>query len=347
MKKKMYINGIGSISAQLFDPRAVNYELILPDTNRLHVVEPDYKEMMPPMLLRRMSKVVKLGIAAAKNALKDAGIEKPDIITTGTAYGCLADTENFLQKMITQEETLLTPTAFIQSTHNTVSGQIALLLNCHGHNFTYVQRGHSFESSLQESMLWLTENDQLNILSGGIDEITQHSFEIISRFGTYKKEQEHYATPSAGCMAGEGANLFVLNTHKTDRTYAELADLKMCYRDEAADSLDQFLAQNNLTAEEIDTCLVGSNGDVRYDETILKNIQILSNARLIDFKKWSGEFPTSGAFAMALAANLILHKHAPKPLIMHEKTNDYEPRNVLIYNHYKNQYHSFILLRSL
>jgi hypothetical protein len=347
MKKKIYINGIGSISAQLFDPRAVNFELTLPETNRLHAVEPDYKEMLPPMQLRRMSKVVKLGVAAAKSALRDAGIEKPDIITTGTAYGCLADTENFLQKMITQEETLLTPTAFIQSTHNTVSGQIALLLSCHGHNFTYVQRGHSFESSLQESMLWLAENDDLNILTGGIDEMTQHSFEIISRFGTYKNEHNHYSTPSEGCIAGEGANLFILNPQKTDRTYAELSDLKMCYTEQVAESLQQFLEANNLKAAEIDTCLTGTNGDVRYDDAILKNTESLTNARLIDFKKWSGEFPTSGAFAMALAAGLLLNKHVPAELIMNEKSNEYEPCNVLIYNHYKNQYHSFILLRSL
>ncbi len=343
----IYINGIGSISAQLFDPRAGNYELIQPESNRWHAIEPDYKGLLPPIQLRRMSRVVKMGIAAAKTALGDAGIEKPDIITTGTAYGCLADTESFLQKMITQEETLLTPTSFIQSTHNTVSGQIALILTCHGHNFTYVQRGHSFESSLQESMMWLTENKDLDILTGGIDEMTQHSFDIISRFGTYKNEHDHYATPSEGTIAGEGANIFILNAAKNEKSYAELADVKMCSTEDIETELHDFLGSNKLTTADIDTCLVGTNGDNRYDDFILNNISSLPNARLIDYKKWCGEYPTSASFAMTLASNILYNKRIPDDLVSNDKDNSAVPRNVLIYNHYKNQYHSFILLKSI
>ena len=52
----------------------------------------------------------------------------PDAIITGTGLGCLEDTEKFLTAMVTNKEEFLTPTSFIQSTHNTVSAQIALLL---------------------------------------------------------------------------------------------------------------------------------------------------------------------------------------------------------------------------
>jgi 3-oxoacyl-[acyl-carrier-protein] synthase II len=163
----IYINGIGSISAQNLEPRSANFDIIKGETNPLICVEPDYKEMINPMQLRRMSKVVRMGIATAKSALKDAQIEKPDIITIGTAYGCLADTEFFLNKLISQEETMLTPTSFIQSTHNTVSGQIALMLACHGHNFTFVHKGFSFESALQDAMMWLKEKENISVLTGG------------------------------------------------------------------------------------------------------------------------------------------------------------------------------------
>jgi 3-oxoacyl-[acyl-carrier-protein] synthase II len=343
----IYINGIGSISAQQFDTRSAQLSFQNHPSNRLMAIEPDYKDLMPPMQLRRMSKVVKIGIASAKTALKDAGIEKPDIITTGTAYGCLADTEVFLQKMITQNETLLTPTAFIQSTHNTVSGQIALMLKCHGHNFTYVQKGHSFESSLQESIMWLNENNNLHILTGGIDEMTDHAFNIIARFGTYKNDSNHYTSPSEGTIAGEGAHLFVINTQRNEKTYAQLVDMKMCITNDIPMELESFLSSNSLKAKDIDTCFVGINGDNRYDETILNNVKSLSNCQFVDFKKWCGEYPTSGSFALALACNQIYHKKIDSAFLFHPSNQDHIPKNVLIYNHYKNNYHSFILLKSL
>lgn len=342
-----FINGIGTISAQAFNSRMNEWHFVEASGNRFTTREPDYKNLVPPMQLRRMSRVVKFGIAAAVQALQDAGIEKPDLITTGTAYGCLADTGSFLQKMISQQESLLTPTAFIQSTHNTVSGQIALLLGCHGHNFTYVQRGHSFESALQESILWLRERADLQILSGGIDEMTDDSFDIISRFGTYKSEHDHFDTPSEGCIAGEGANLFVFSGKKSNKSYAEIIDVQLCQSDDIASALHAFLKENQMQPESIDSFLPGFNGDIRYDEILSSQFETMAHARRIDFKKWCGEFPTSGAFALTLASNFLYQKTIPTALIANAVSNDNPPQNILIYNHYKNQYHSFILLRAV
>lgn len=345
---KIFINGIGSVSAQEFKARSETNEFIQQEGNRRTCREPDYSKLVTPMQLRRMSRVVKMGVAAARYALEDAGIEKPDLITMGTAYGCLADTESFLQKMINQEEQMLTPTAFIQSTHNTVGGQIALLLSCHGHNFTYVQRGHSFESSLEESMMWLAENKDLQILTGGIDETTDHSFEIISRFGTYKNPLDDYNTQSEGTVSGEGANLFILSGKQSTDSYAGVSDIHLCCTVDIAAELTEFLKKNQLNPSIIDTCLVGINGDNRYDETILSHCNALHTAQFLDFKKWCGEYPTSGAFALAMACNILLHQKIPPEWIMQAGANgEQPPRNVLIYNHYKNQYHSFILLKAL
>lgn len=344
---KIYINGTGCVSTQSFDPRGTIQVFSKAEGNRMQAIEPDYKNLLPPIQLRRMSKVVKMGIAAAKTALQDAAINNPDIIITGTGYGCLADTEAFLQKMISQNESLLTPTAFIQSTHNTVSGQIALMLTCHGHNFTYVQRGLSFEFALQESMMWLAENEQFQVLTGGIDEMTDHSFEIISRFGSYKNENESFDTDSKGSIAGEGAHIFVLGSQKTDRSYAELVDLKICHTENIRAELQEFLQSNTLRSEEIDICLIGTNGDVRYDLIIQQNMDALTKTRFIDFKKWSGEYPTASSFAFALACNLCYTASIPNYLIDTLQSKNHVPKNVLIYNHYKNQSHSFILLRAI
>ncbi len=121
--------------------------------------EPDYSSLIDPKSIRRMSRIIRMGVGAAAACLRDAGVACPDAIVTGTAYGCLADTGVFLSKMIGQQEEMLPPTAFIQSTHNTVGGQIALLFQCHGYNNTFVHRGFSFESALLDAMLLLRENE--------------------------------------------------------------------------------------------------------------------------------------------------------------------------------------------
>lgn len=348
---RIFINGIGSVSAQQLNPSTGEFRFSTQSGNRFLCQEPDYKEMVPAMQLRRMSKVVRLGVWSAKQALRDAGLERPDIITLGTAYGCLADTENFLGKMLTQEETMLTPTAFIQSTHNTVSGQIALMTQCYGHNFTFVHRGHSFETSLQEAMMWLNEqeaNTNFTVLTGGIDELTNDSFNIINRFGTYKREDELFEDNTDGCMAGEGANLFVLSQQQNEHSYAELMDVCLCRNANITDELIHFLSDNHLSPDDIDTCLIGLNGDQRYDHIIRSNTVALKNAQFIPFKKWSGEYPTANAFAMTLACTMLKHQNMAKELNTNEAmTSGIEPKNVLIHNHYKNQFHSFILLKRI
>ena len=126
-----FINGIGNISPQsTFGNNDLLSSIKSYSDNRLTAIEPDYSEWIDPKLLRRMSRIIKMGVASAMCTLKEASIEKPDAIITGTAYGCLEDTGIFLSKMITNKEQALNPTPFIQSTHNTIGSQIALLLQC-------------------------------------------------------------------------------------------------------------------------------------------------------------------------------------------------------------------------
>jgi hypothetical protein len=107
--------------------------------------------------------------------------------------------------MIEFEENMLSPTAFIQSTHNTVGAQIALLLKCHNYNNTIIHRAFSFENALTESILLL--QDSMNpVLVGAIDEITDDRHEILSRFGMYRKPGK-----TTGNIAGEGAVFFLLD----------------------------------------------------------------------------------------------------------------------------------------
>src|ERR1700744_3463899 len=151
--------------------------------NRLKAIEPDYSVYIDTKSIRRMSRIVKMSVAAAFQCLQEAEVAVPDAIITGTAYGCLGDTEIFLSRLIEQQEEALSPTAFIQSTHNTVGAQIALMLQCTGYNNTFVHRGFSFESALLDAVMLLQEGEAKTVLTGGIDEITDSSHAVLERFG--------------------------------------------------------------------------------------------------------------------------------------------------------------------
>ena len=139
---------MGNISPQkTWDDETLLTKPLVYQGNRLATYEPDYTKYIEPKQLRRMSRIIKMGVTAGSMALKNAGLPIPDGIITGTAYGCLDDTGIFLKKMIENKEHALNPTPFIQSTHNTIGSQIALLLQCQGYNQTYTQGAFSFENS--------------------------------------------------------------------------------------------------------------------------------------------------------------------------------------------------------
>src|SRR5688572_30199929 len=132
---QVYIKGTGNISPQ--HTWGENLLLSSPlsySGNRLGCIEPDYGQYIDLKHIRRMSRIIKMGVASAAMALQEAGISRPDGIITATGYGCLDDTAVFLNKMTELNEQALNPTPFIQSTHNTVGSQIALLLQCQGYN---------------------------------------------------------------------------------------------------------------------------------------------------------------------------------------------------------------------
>ena len=170
---KVYIRSTGNISPQhSLNTDSFFATRIKTSKNFFKSLEPDYDDFVDSKMIRRMSRIVKMGVAAALQPV--SGMQElknllPSL--TATAYGCLEDSSLFLRKMIEFDEQTLSPTAFIQSTHNTVGAQIALLIKCHDYNNCIVHRAFSFENALTESLLLLAGGHG-PVLVGAIDEIT-------------------------------------------------------------------------------------------------------------------------------------------------------------------------------
>lgn len=350
--KNVYIHSVCSISAQkTYDNLEFLNEVITYNDTIISAVNPNYKDFIPPSASRRMAKGIKMSIVAAKIALNEAALENVDAIITGTGMGGLRDSEKFLKAIVENEELYLTPTPFIQSTHNTVGGQIALEIGCKGYNFTYVHSSISFESALLDAMLQLQLDEANNILIGGVDELADYTIKIHRIVNHIKAEEinsnELLESKTKGAVFGEGANFFVLSNKKQDTSYAKILDVKII-NTIPEDTLEQtaisFLETNNLQITDVDLLILGNNGDVDYDhiyDTLRSNK--FKNTPQAYYKHVCGEFNTASSFGVWLAAKILKTQNLPKEVQLNSIPSSSYKR-ALLYNQYRGENHSFVLL---
>ncbi|MCP4311177.1 MAG: hypothetical protein GY790_07950 [Bacteroidetes bacterium] len=310
-------------------------------------LHPDYKEFINPTALRRMSPVIRMGLAASKVCMEQAGIEKPDAILVGTGLGCVRDTAKFLNQVIDNREQLLNPTAFIQSTHNTVSGQIALMHGCREHNLTFSHNSISFEAALLEGIMMLDGGEAENILLGGIDEVVDESWQLMQK---------------SGCLtgpAGEGSNFFVISSGRSAGSMARVDGMEILNRCEETGELtgriQSFLASRGLSVDDIDLLVSGRYGN-DSDRAYYGEVERLFDPGVVvGYKHLVGEYDTAPAFATWLAARIIRDHVTPSAVQISREDPGSEARVVsrpegdpvrraLLFNQNKGRDFSWILL---
>ncbi len=336
---KAYIHSASLVSPQPTFGNGLPAEIISPEGKPfLKAIDPPYREYIDPMVARRMSRIVKMGVCAALSCLKSANIEIPGAVIAGTGLGCLEDTEKFLGSVYQMEERLLNPTPFINSTHNTIAGAIALAIKCHGYNSTYSHRGFSFESAVRDALMMISDDPQMRILTGAFDEITATSYEITRRLGLWR---------NPAILPGEGVAFFLLSGQ------AENAIARLSGFDTIMDPADKnelmgvarrLLDNSAADPASVDLVLAGTHGNEQPDAwyEALQN-DLFPKTPRAGYKHLCGEYDTSSAFALGLALNLIQSGKVPEWM----STGDHIPEktgNIMIYNHQRGARHSFYLL---
>ena len=346
---KCYLNGIGSVSTQDSDKSLGQMQELKSSVN--HAFKPNYRDYIKPVMIRRMAAGVKMGVVASIKAMRDAELKMPEAIVTGTGLGCLQDSEKFLKDIVNNDEQYLTPTSFIQSTHNTVGAQIALGLGCKSYNVTSVHGATSFESALIDARLLMSEGAD-HILVGGVDEISPYTTRLYRSINFTKKEDELTGpllhSDSKGTIEGEGAQFFVLEKEKTNKSYAELLKIEIIndsYEGSLVNRMEQFLLAAGLTPNDIDVLLLGFNGDGEFDQ----NYREITNAMFQDahqlyFKHLSGDYDTANSFELWASCKMIRDQQIPENMTVYrDESNGIE--HLLIYNQSRDKYHSFTLLK--
>jgi 3-oxoacyl-[acyl-carrier-protein] synthase II len=348
----IYINGSACISHFNTLDENFFFEDVspVPTSNQLQATEPDYKEYIQPVnLLRRMSHVVKMGVSAALQSIKNSNTEKVEAIVIGTGIGCYEDTDKFLRSLIENNEELLTPTSFIQSTHNTVAGQIALMIKCYGYNFTYVHQNLSFEYALLDAMMLLNDKEENNIIVGGIDETTHSLLELFTRAGHVKKNEELepvWTAKNKGYVLGEGASIFNLSSIKSVGNRVEINGIKCLQQvydsSELMKETIAFLSEQKIDITDIDLILSGNCGDALMDKKIA-NFNNEINLPIGYFKNLCGEYFTSSGFAVWLATKIVEKQSVPQT-ILPNKIEFKKLKRILIVNHYHDKEYSLICI---
>jgi 3-oxoacyl-(acyl-carrier-protein) synthase len=277
----------------------------------------------------------------------------PDGIITASGYGCIGDTSKFLIEVIDNGEKQLTPTLFMQSTYNSISGGIAMAMKCNNYNTTYVHRGFAFETALEDAMMQIADVPSRRMLIGGFDETNEGQFIISSRTGYHRKDHVDslslFQTNGRGTLQGEGAAFFVLGGVRTDNTYAKINGLRMVYAprhaSEVIDAINDVLRNAGMDIADLDIVINGIGGDTQNDR-LSKQImdEAFSARQQVVFKHLSGDYCTASSFGMWLGVQMLRYQRIPE-IVKVNRVHEGSPiKNILLLNHFRGKNYGIVLL---
>ena len=307
-------------------------------------IDPSFKDYVSPIEARRMGKILKRALATSKEALQAAGLESVDAIITGTGYGCIENTEFFLNALSTEGEQLLKPTYFMQSTHNTISSLVAIQTKNHGYNATYAHKGISFDSALHDAWLQIRMGMMDSALVGGHDEMTPVFYRILKKGGVMGHDDER---------CGEAAVSVVLSRQCDDsgatRPLCRITGFQMLHNPSAnllMDTVTTLLQKAGRSLSDIDFVLTGMSGNHQNDAAYLSETKMLFGDKpLLKYKHLFGESFTASGLGFYVAAQCLNAGFVPASLYVNkEEVGDKRPESILLYNRSDGSNCSFVLL---
>jgi 3-oxoacyl-(acyl-carrier-protein) synthase len=348
----VYIQSVNQLSAQKpLSDEWFDHPVLYDGKIRVPVLDPDFRDHFTPLAARRMCVLLKRAVLLSRLTLEAASVQMPDAIISGTGLGCIENTEKFLRSIRENDGQFLQPTCFMQSTHNVLSTSVAIELKCHGYNNTFVQGGTSFENVLLDAFLQFEQGRIKTALAGGYDELTDDYFRFFERIGIWDFVPGR--SPGQTCFAGEAAVSMLLGTEANGQTVCEINGVALMYRptvDRLRQNLDGMLARAGCGLQDVDAVLTGLNTHPENDR-VYRDVtgQLFGDRSILQYKHLFGESFSSSALAVYVAATCLRRNRIPSLLSADPAGNGEDTggvKRILIYNHYRNRCHSFILLSS-
>ena len=317
------------------------------DTPFVRSIDPSYKDYISPIEARRMGKILKRAVATSKDALNTSGLDTVDAIITGTGYGCIENTEFFLDALSKEGEQLLKPTYFMQSTHNTISSLVAIQTKNHGYNVTYAHKGISFDSALQDAWLQFRLGKIDSALVGGHDEMTETFYRILKKGGVMGKDDERCGEAAVSIVLGSA-----LRQAQGPQPLCKLSGFQMLHQptmNTLMDTVTKLLQSAGKSLADVDFILTGISGNHGNDEAYLQETKTLFGDKpLLKFKHLFGESFTSSGIGLYVAAQCLKAGYVPASLFVNPReVSDKQPKCILIYNRTDGKNCSLTLLEAV
>ena len=314
-------------------------------------IDPSFKDYVSPIEARRMGKILKRALATSKEALKEAGLETVDAIITGTGYGCIENTEFFLDALSNEGEQMLKPTYFMQSTHNTISSLVAIQTKNHGYNVTYAHKGLSFDSALEDAWLQFRLGKIDSALVGGHDGMTETFYHILKKGDVMGHDEE---------MCGEASISVVLSNQVVEpvetpsqnqsalrpfdklraqgpQFLCKLTGFEMLHQptpNALKDAVIKMLQSAGKRLDDVDYILSGISGNHDNDKAYLEETKTLFGDKpLLKYKHLFGESFTASGLGFYVAAQCLKAGRVLASLFVNkEAISDKRPKCILLYN---------------
>lgn len=303
----VYIDGLSQITPQ---PDGWYESPVHYDAGFHPALDPSYAGIVPSAVARRMSLLQKRAVYTAFKAMDMAGLEMPDAIITATGAGTMKNSESFLLDMVANREEGLSPTPFINSTHNTLAATVAIILGCKGCNTTYSHNGMSFPAALMDSVIGLESGEYSSVLLSAHDELPVHYYRLLEEAGEFAGEP----------FAGEHSLSFVLRSCRSGHSIAAVHGVEVV----------SGVSENICREAALRVCVSDPDlvitGDVAASRMIFGD-----NVSMYPYKEIFGSGFSAPAAAF-YAAVVFLGK---QPAL----------NAVLLHDHYKHRQHSFIFVK--
>lgn len=287
---RLAIDVASTISAQATFGSNTPFSSMIPIDEIKEVSLPVYKEFIPAMKLRRMGPVLKMSMTTAIDCIRQSQLDV-DAMILGTGLGCMKDTLSFMEKINKSDGGILSPTSFIHSTHNTVSGQISLNLKNHGYNITHSQDNLSFEVSILDCMTFLnSEKEAQNVLVGAVDEKVLFLEEVKTLFA---KNNYVFSDLSSSFIVSEANN----NQGVT---------IDSVLFDYSNNTINQVLIDKGIEVTDFDIIL----------HSDIDALEIVDGVESVNYLKYCGLNLSSSAFACHLAYEKLKRGDGKKAIIV-------------------------------
>jgi 3-oxoacyl-[acyl-carrier-protein] synthase II len=296
---------------------------------------------------RRMSRAVQFGVAAARLALDDSGLQ----VTTanrdeiGVVLGCgstaLPETEQTIRMMVEKDGSKVSPFYITSVLPNMPACQISIQLGLRGYNSTIATACAASAQAIGEAVEVLLRGDAEVVLAGGaeapITELTLAAFSAMRALSSYNEEPGRASRPfdatRDGFVPAEGSAVLVLETlaHAQERgaqIYGEIIGYGVssdAYHVTAPDpvgdgarrSMQRALRRAGITPQQVDYINAHATstpaGDAAETRAIKQVFGEYASTLMISSTKSMTGHLTGSAGALEAVATLLALKHSIIP----------------------------------